>query len=391
MKQHTTFRRLLLTLTVSSALALSGCSGFLLGDENLSEPVDLPSNPNAVSLQQRWQTRIGDGTDEKSLKLPPLVLSQRIIAVSADGELVALSRDSGKRLWERSVGHRIAAGVSGNDNLVVITSDNGLLMTYASQDGSPRWTYRLSTEMLAPPTVVGGLVIARTIDGQVTALSAQNGQVIWKQHIGVAELSIRGNASTLFLDGALLFTNAKGRVTILSAKDGSPILNAPVTRGRGITAIERIADLLATPVMRNGALFVSAYRHETLALDLKDGKLLWKSPVATALDLFADDRYVYVVDKNSIIHALNMRDGKTAWQSKVAEGRRISPLWGDGRQIVTVDNEGYLIVLDSNNGQLLGYRDVGDGRTYIAPQWVDGQWLTYTSDGTLSLTGSRTQ
>lgn len=375
-------------LLLASSLFFIGCSNFFLGDENLSEAVDLPSNPNKVELQRQWRNRVGDGTDEKALKLQPLVTTDRIVAVSADGSLQSYARDNGRRQWRNDVGHRIAAGVAGNERLVVIGSENGLLMAFSATDGKPLWTYPLSTEIVAPPTVAVGLVVARTIDGQVTALSEKSGQVIWKQNIGVAKLSIRGNARGLFADGVLLFTNGKGRMSLLSIRDGRPVLDTSVSRGRGITMVERVADLLATPTIRKGILFLSAYRHETLAINLKDGSLLWKSNLATALDLFADNRYLYVVDKNSIIYALNSRNGKTAWKSRVAEGRHISPVAGNGRQIAFVDNTGKLIVLDSRNGALLGYRDVGAEQTYVAPQWLGGQWLTYTSNGELALTNT---
>lgn len=387
---HYTFRRLTLPVVLSGVL-LSGCSGFFVGDENLAEAVDLPSNPKTVVLDRRWQRSIGDGTDEKNLRLQPWVTAQNIYAVSTDGVLSAVSRQDGSQLWRKKVGHAIAAGVSGSADSVLIGSENGLLMAFSAQDGSRKWIYQLSTEIMTPPTVVGGLVVARTIDGQVTALAERSGQVVWKQHIGVADLSIRGNARALFLDGVLLFTNGTGRLTLLSAKDGKPVLDMAVTRGRGITAVERVADLLATPVVRNSVLFLSAYRHETLAINLKDGNLLWRSDQATALDLFADHRYVYLVDKNSVIHALDMRNGKTVWSSKVVEGRRISPLSGNGRQIATVDNEGKLIVFDSSDGKLLSYTTVGDDRTYVAPQWVDGKWLTYTGNGKLTLTETSVQ
>lgn len=385
MKRTYLFRCLSLSLVLSASL-LSGCSGLILGDENLAEAVDLPDNPGAIMLKRQWQRSIGDGTDEKALKLQAWVAPRYVYAVSADGVLSAVARQNGALQWRKQVGHAVAAGVSGSADSVIIGSENGLLMAFSGKDGSRQWSYQLSTEIMTPPTVVGGLVVARTIDGQVTALAEKNGQVVWKQNIGVADLSIRGNARSLFLDGVLLFTNGKGRLTLLAAKDGKPVLDMAVTRGRGITAVERVADLLATPVVRNGVLYLSAYRHETLAINLQNGNLLWRSDKATALDLFADNRYVYIADKNSRIYALEQRSGKVAWTSHVAEGRRISPLSGNGRHVVTVDNEGKLLVLDSNNGRLLGYSSVGSERSYVAPQWVDGKWLTYTGNGKLTLT-----
>lgn len=369
-----------------SGLLLSGCSGFFLGTENLAEPSDLPATTGGVAFNRQWKHSVGDGTEEKSLDLVPLATRQAVYAVSADGELASFERTSGKKRWEIQTGQPIAAGVSGNDNLVVVASKDGLLMAFDSNNGQAGWTYQLSTEVLAAPTVISDLVVARAIDGQVVALDARSGQVIWKQDIGVADLSIRGNSRAVFVDGMLLFTNGKGRLTLLSAVDGQPVFTAPIVLGKGKTEVDRIADLMATPVVHNGILLLSAYRHQTMAINLKDGGLLWKSPLSTALDLFADNRYVYVADKNSIIYALDITTGNRVWQSDALKGRRISPLSGNGDWITTVDFDGVLNVLSTDDGRVLGSYSIGDERTYVAPRYLPNGWLTYTGDGTLSMT-----
>lgn len=373
-------------LCLGISVLVSGCSGFFLGDENLSEAVDLPKNPQIVAFNTAWERNVGDGTDGKALHLRPSVVGDRVFAVSADGILEALELNSGNRIWRQKIGHQIASGVSADQYLAVVGTRDGLILAFDANTGEAGWTYQMNTEVLTPATVANGLVIARAIDGQVTALDARSGEVIWKQYIGVADLSIRGNARGILLRDVILFTNGKGRLNILRVADGSPVLSTPLVMGKGMTEVERIADLLATPTVSNGILFVSAYRHKTLAINLKDGSLLWESPYATAADLFADNNYLYLVDKNSLIHALDIRDGRLRWTKKTLEGRHISPLTGNGRWIAGVDNDGYLSVLDNRGGKYLGHTRVGDGRTYVAPQLVEGGLLTYTSDGDLAFT-----
>ncbi len=387
MKYNNLLKQILVNLSVLSLTAvLSGCSGFFVGHENLSEPVDLPGVAQKVGFTRQWQQNIGDGTDEKNLHLRPAVVGDRVFVVSADGTLEARELATGSRIWQQEIGHSIAAGVAADNNLVVVGSENGLLMAFSAVDGSVGWTYQASTEVLTPPTIVDGLVIARAIDGQITALNARSGQPVWKQYIGVADLSIRGNARGVYLDGAILYTNDRGRMVILSVADGKPVVSTPLVMGKGMTMVEQISDLLATPVVRNGVLFVSAYRQKTLALNLRDGSLLWKSPYSTASDLFADDNFVYLIDKNSLISALDMRTGKLAWTQKTLEGRRISPVTGNGAWIATIDQEGVLSFLDARSGEYLGRTDVGGGRSYIAPILTREGILTYTADGDLTLT-----
>ncbi|PIE45722.1 MAG: outer membrane protein assembly factor BamB [Gammaproteobacteria bacterium] len=384
-----TSKKWVIIVLATLGLSLGGCKGFFIGTENLTEPVDLPDNPGQVAFVHRWQKQIGDGTDEKSLHLQPLVVGNRVFVVSNDGELVALDLASGAVKWEKDIGHAIAAGVGGDQNLVVVGSEDGVLFAFDANTGQAGWRYQLSTEIVSPPIVVGGLVVARAIDGQVTAIEARSGQTVWKRDIGVADLSIRGNANGLFLDGALLYTNGRGRITLLSIADGRPLFSSPVVRGRGITMVERITDLIATPTVRNGVLFLSAYRHKTLAINLKNGDLVWESEYASAKDLFADNRYLYLVDKNSLIHAVNIQDGQLVWTNNQLEGRRISPVTGNGNGIVTIDQEGVMSIIDSRTGRIVGYQRVGGDKSYIAPQFTRQGILTYTSDGELSLVGTQ--
>ncbi len=378
----------LLTATLALCLTalLGGCSGFFIGEENLSKPVDLPDSANSVSFSQKWKVNIGDGTDGKKLQLSPAVIGEGVFVVSSDGTLEARNLATGSKIWQQEIGHSIATGVAADNNLVVVGSENGLLMAFSAKDGTSGWTYQASSEILTPPIIIKGLVIARAVDGQITALDARSGNVVWKQYIGVANLSIRGNAQGIYLDGAILYTNDRGRMSILSIADGKPVVSTPLVTGKGLTEVDQISDLLATPVVRNGILFVSAYRQKTLALNLRDGSLLWQSPYSTDKDLFADNKFVYLVDKNSLISALDMQTGKLAWTKNTLEGRRISPVAGNGAWIATIDQEGIMSFLDSNSGNYLGRTTIGSERSYIAPILTREGILTYTADGSLTLT-----
>jgi len=367
-------------------LLLSGCSRFFLGTPNLLQPVDLPERKGFAGFHRLWRKSVGNGTGAKRLALKPLVIDDRVYSNSTNGWLEAFAVQSGQSLWSVNTGHRITAGVGGDKNLVVVGSENGVISAYAAATGRRLWTYRLSSEIIASPTVAAGLVVVRSLDGQIIAIDAKSGNKIWRQDINVAGLTIRGNARGVLLGQSILFADSRGRISLLSLADGSIIYSAPVVLGKGITRVERIDDLLATPVVVGNTLFISAYRHETLAIDLSNGALLWQSPLSTVLDLYADERYLYVVNKNSIIYALSLRDGHLAWQSKALTGRRISPLSGDADSLVTIDFKGNLIALSRDDGAVLTYTSVGGKGAYIAPQAVDGKWLSYTSDGEISLT-----
>ena len=370
---------------VISFLLLAGCSSFFLGDENLSSAVDLPDNSKVITFNKVWQKKIGNGTNKKSLSLRSVVVSDRVFVVSSGGKLKSFNLDDGKLIWEKNIGHNIVSGVSADEKLVVVGDNNGLLMAFSAVDGSEGWVYQMSTEALSPVNIIEGLVIARAINGQVIALDARTGILVWKQYIGVADLSVRGNARGILLDRVVLFVNSQGQLTLLSIADGSFVFSLSLIMGKGLTAVSQIVDLIATPVVRDDVLFVSAYRQKTLAIDLLDGNLLWESPYATTKDLFVDDNHLYLIDKNSLVHAVGVKDGLLKWAKKTLEGRNISPIYGNNLWLSTIDQEGFLSLLDSQNGNYLGRTKVGGGRSFVAPIMTTRGLLTYTTDGVLTL------
>lgn len=366
-----------------SLLLLTGCRGFFIGKENLSEPVVLEKT-NGNILKQVWKTKVGDGENLRALTLLPWFYNDTLFVVSEDGVLAAVDFEQGKTHWKKTIGQRISAGISGDATHLFVGTREGVLQAY-NHDGKLLWQKNLGSEMLAAPTVVGGLVVTRTLSGQVNALTV-DGKMVWEQTIGTNPLSIRANARALFVDGAFWLVDNKGHLSIFDGKTGQRQLDVPLVFGRGLTAVLRLSDLVATPVVRNGLLFVSAYRHETLALDLKSGDLRWRAPIGSALDLFADSNAVYVVDKDSVIYALNQADGQLLWQSEAARGHRLSALAGNGQYLLAMDYLGQALLFSAFDGHLLDVKSVASDdeiRTYAAPQCTKTDCIIYAADGTL--------
>lgn len=375
-------------ISLGCLFILSACSinDFLLGEANLSEPVDLPDNPDKVDFNSQWSRSIGDGYAEQEIKLRPFITENNLFVASFDRNLLSYSLADGDENWEIDTGHPLVAGVTGNNDYVYVVSINGVLLCYSQANGELVWQQNLSSEVLSLPLVVGNIIVTRAIDGEVSAREASTGNLIWQYYLTEADLSIRGNADLLLLDKYVLTTSSNGGLTLLDIESGDSMISTIVSVGKGKTHVERINDLTATPSINEGLLYISSYRNETVAIDLQSGSVLWKSPHYSTQDIFSDNRNVYLIDKNSIIYALDKRSGQINWQTNVLEGRQISPLSGNGQVIVAVDFEGNVIALDNATGSILGYDSVGEGQTFIAPIFIAAdKFITYTGAGDLDV------
>lgn len=378
--------KLLLSLFCFFALTACSISEFMLGKANLSEAVDLPDNPDKVEFDAQWSHSIGDGYAEQELKLRPFINKDSLYIASFDGTLVSYNLTDGKEKWEIDTGHQIVAGVSGNNDYVYVVSVNGTLLSYSQNTGELVWHQDLSSEVLSLPLAVGNFIVTRAIDGEVSAREANTGNLVWQYYLTEADLSIRGNADLLLLDKFVLTTSSNGGLTLLDIETGDSMISTIVSVGKGKTHVERISDLTATPSINENLLYLSSYRNETVAIDLQSGQIVWKSPHYSTQDIFSDNINVYLIDKNSIIYALDKRSGAVTWKSDALEGRQLSPLSGNGRLIVSVDFEGTVVALSNTTGEVLGYDNVGGGRTFIAPIFIaENRFITYTGEGDLEV------
>jgi outer membrane protein assembly factor BamB len=92
----------------------------------------------------------------------------------------------------------------------------------------------------------------------------------------------------------------------------------------------------------------------------------------------ADNRYLYVTDDKGAVHALDKTTGSSIWkQDKLALRQPSGPqLVGDF--VAVVDIEGYLHVIDRNDGSLVG-RLATDGSAATAQPAASGANVVWQS------------
>ena len=154
----------------------------------------------------------------------------------------------------------------------------------------------------------------------------------------------------------------------------------------------------APPIVNNGVMFVATPGNQVLAIDAKDGNLLWRykrpipddmlllHPTSRGVGLFGDK--VYFAAADAVLVALDAKTGKEAWKTKVEDYTHgyymtLSPLVADGKVMVGCSGgelgvRGFVAAFDAETGKPLW-------KTYTVPApgepgsetWPKGdQWKT---------------
>jgi outer membrane protein assembly factor BamB len=188
-------------LAVFAASFLAACGG---GDKKVvKEPAELqPIEVERLEIDRVWKTDTGDGAGDYESGYRLGYDGRHLYTANRDGRVVALDRETGKRVWRVDTETRVISGPAiGQDRLVLGTRD-GEILALSLEDGSELWRADVSGEVLAPPAIGENRVVAYSQDGRLGGFELQTGDRRWTIQRSVPPLTLRGNASPI-VDGDL--------------------------------------------------------------------------------------------------------------------------------------------------------------------------------------------
>ena len=371
--------RLLAGVLIAGALA--ACSSTPVRPK----PGPLPALPGApVVLQKSWSVRVGDAAlPDDAVALRPATAGAVTLAASADGVLTAIG-DDGKVLWRDKTGLALTGGVAAGYGRVAAGTVKGQLGVWQVSDGKPVWTANLSAAVLAPPAITADKVIVKTNDGRVTALDALTGKPSWTYDTPVPALSLRGYAPPLVHNDLLLVPTSVGKVVALAADTGIGQWEVQVAAPKGRTEIERLVDIDGDlAVTADGKLVVAGYQGQLSALQLGEHPdPLWDIDTSSLGGVAVDSANAYFADTDGKVRAVDLVTGKVIRKQEALAWRQLSNVVLLGDALAVGDEQGYLHLLSSSDGRILGRARTRGPVTRL--EAVNGRLLASTRSGTVS-------
>ena len=343
----------------------------------------LPEFKATASPKVGWQVTIGKAASG----LEPAVTRDAIYAAAANGTLARIDPATGATVWRIEAGKRLSAGVGADAALVAVGTDKGDVLAFTT-DGKPLWQTKVTSEIVSPPKVADGGVVVWSGDGRVFSLSATDGKTRWVYQRSNPPLTVRNYSGGVINRGGLFVGTAGGKLLALDLSTGNVGWEANVATPKGATELERIADVTSLPLVEERQACAVAYQGRVACFEIVRGTLNWSRDLSSLDGLVTDSRYLYVTDDRGAVHALDKTTGASAWkQDKLVQRRPSGPqLVGD--YVAVVDAEGYVHLLDPNDGSLVG-RIATDGTPATAQPGRSGNAAVWQStSGTLLSVGA---
>lgn len=186
-----------------------------------------------------WQSKI-----KRQISAIPVVGKGRVVLRTADGSVIGLNSESGSIEWQtkRAVPDLSIHG----DSMPAITGDvvlvglsNGRLIANSVINGRDYWETQISyvkgqnemerlNDADTSPVILGNTVFAGAYQGSVVAMQLQNAELIWRKDIST-------RLPIAISDGLLVATGELGDVIALDAETGNILWEQSAFRGHGVS------------------------------------------------------------------------------------------------------------------------------------------------------------
>lgn len=378
----------LMSLLAAAGFVLSGCATIFDTVDSLNPftsagPKKAELKPIVASLDVRtvWSASAGKAGD---YTFAPAVVGDAVYVAGRDGAIQKLV--AGKTVWKINAGQPVSAGVGANERLVVVGTPKGEVLAFSAEDGKLLWRAPVSSEVLAAPVVGADGVAVKSGDNRVFLLDAADGGRKWVYQRSTPALSVRSAGTPIFADRFIFVGFPGGKLVALAIQNGAPVWEGAVALPKGATELDRVADIVATPVIDGTQICAVAFQGRVACFDMSQGgAMIWSRDVSSAAGLALDGRYLFVTDERGAVHALDRLSGSSLWKQDKLLNRRVSAPAVRRGNVAVADAEGIVHFLSREDGSFVA-RQKTDGtpvRTSVQP--LGSGFLVQTSGGNVSL------
>ncbi len=234
----------------------------------------------------------------------------------------------------------------------------------------------------------GKILIVTDSIGKYYALNIDDGELIWKYNH-----SSPFNSQIKIYEDKFFTVDYESRLNCFSTKNGKKIWNVN-TEESFIKSIKKISLII-----KNDLVIFNNSIGDISAVNLNTGKLAWQTPTQNTnvyadsfklqiSELVSESSSIFFSNNRNEFYSLDLETGLLNWKQKV--NSNIRPTVSQ-EIIFTISLEGFLVILDKNNGNIIRVTDVFSNfkkREKINPTgFIVGKNLIYltTSNGKLIL------
>lgn len=273
---------------------------------------------NISALYADTGKEIWERESELSITGGPGAEGNLVMVGTSEGEVLSLDTETGDELWRSRVSSEILSPPIEADGIVVVRTIDGKIFALDAITGERLWIYDRTVPALtlrgtSTPVISNGAIIAGFDGGRVTALDLNSGKLIWETKVAVSrgrselERMVDIDAQPLIIGEAIYVTTFQANVSAISIQNGQILWQRDISSHTELGADAR-------------HLYVTDDVGNVWALDRFSGSSVWKQDKLTHRQLTGPailGERIIVGDLEGYIHLLDKSNGVISARTQI--------------------------------------------------------------------------
>jgi outer membrane protein assembly factor BamB len=370
----------------------------------LANAAHAPGNvAGPTGLSVRWGSSVGMGGGfRQPLLASPVMAQGMVFAMDANAMVSAHSAVDGSRLWHASTRpphateQNIGGGLAYDSGRLFVSTGYGQLIAMEAGNGKVLWRQALEFPARTAPMVAGSLVALISQNDLLLTFDAHSGTPGWRftGELGTpGRTAVAVTGAPAFADGIVVAGFASGMLAALDANSGTPVWEQSYASSFGQASSLDFSDIVGAPVIANGVVYAISLGDTVMAVDLHSGAKVWSHNASGTQALCLAGDFAFVLDHTQTLYAIHTDDGLVSWalqmrlfhnmKKKTGPVEWAGPVLVNGMLVLT-SSDGEIAFVDAVQGVLKTTAKLAGKAADLPPIAAGGLLLQLTRDGKLT-------
>lgn len=351
------------------------------------------------SLSLAWTGQIAGSSTRARLASTPVAADGKLYVDDTSARVHAFDLATGNRLWTADLSvdgdgsnSVFGGGVSVDGNRVYATSGFGEVAAINAADGTVLWRVKPSGPLRGAPTVAFNSLYVMTQDNQLYSLSAADGSVQWSRQGTAGQAGVFGVAAPAVGQGTVIAGYSSGELNAYRYENGRELWSDALARTRISTSVSTLSDIDADPIIDRGRVYALGEGGRMAAYELAVGQRIWEINIAGISTPALAGEWLFVLTDDARMLCIARSTGKVRWIAQLQQWRDekdkngaiswVGPILA-GNRLIAASSDGQVAAVSPNEGAINILFDLKKPIT-VPPIIVDNTLVLLDDSGRIS-------